>query len=100
MYLFPCRGGHLHVVQYIVQQDASTTESKNPLGRTPLHYACMYVPPPIVLCITTQQERYFSIVPWQQCTITFTVLIPKLPRLPTAFIPQAEMQVSINAHVT
>ena len=33
----------------------------------------------LVLCLTTQQERYLSIVPWQQCTITFAALIPKSP---------------------
>ena len=40
VFLFSCSKGHLHVVQYIVQQNASTTQIKNQSGDTPLHYAC------------------------------------------------------------
>ena len=64
--MFSCRNGHLHVAQYIMQQDASITESKNGRGDTLLHCACRYVPPPSVVClpVSTEQGTYPSILPW------------------------------------
>ena len=40
VFLFSYREGRLNIVEYIVQQDASTTENKNGKGETPLHNAC------------------------------------------------------------
>ena len=38
--LIPFRGGHLHIVEYLITEEQCDPESRDNYGETPLHDAC------------------------------------------------------------